>query len=80
MEADEIYRILKKSPFEPFCVFVSDGSRYEIRHPEQLLLSKRTAHVGMGPNGDGPFQRVALVSLVHVTRVEPLKRIETDQR
>ena len=72
MDPQELYAVLRRQPFEPFCLHVSDGKHYEIRHPEQMILSRRAAHVGIGPDGEGPFQRIAIVSLVHVTRVEPI--------
>jgi hypothetical protein len=72
MGPNELYAILKRQPFEPFRLHISDGKHYDIRHPEQMILSRRTAHVGIGVNGQGPFQRIAIVSLVHVNRVEPI--------
>jgi hypothetical protein len=72
MEVKQIHILLKKAPFEPFRLYLSDGAHYDVRHPEQMLLSQRTAYIGVGPNGDGPFQRIALVSLVHVTRIDSL--------
>ena len=71
-KSEQIHTLLKNTPFEPFRMYLSDDAHYDVRHPEQILLSQRTAYVGVGPNGDGPFQRVALVSLVHVTRIDSL--------
>ncbi len=72
MEVKQIHTLLKKAPFEPFRLYLSDGTRCDVRHPEQMLLSRRRAYIGVGRNGDGPFQRIALVSLVHVTRIDHL--------
>lgn len=72
MEVKQIRTLVKQTSFEPFRMYLSGGAHYDVRHPEQILLSQRTAHIGAGPNGDGPFQRIALVSLVHVTRIDHL--------
>jgi len=74
MDADKLHALLRRRPFEPFRLCISDQAHYDILHPEQVLLSRRSAHVGIGPNGEGPFQRVAIVALLHVTRVEPIRR------
>jgi hypothetical protein len=73
MEADELYRVLKQQPFAPVRMYVSDGSSYDISHPDQVIVSRRAAHIGMRRNGSGPFQQVAIVANVHITRIEPLE-------
>lgn len=71
MDAPELYRKLREHPFEAFRIHVSDGTSYEIKHPEQIMVGQRSCYVGMG-NGEGPFQRIAVVSNIHITRIEPL--------
>jgi hypothetical protein len=51
---------------------VSDGRSFEVRHPEQIIVSRRSSYVGLGGNGDIPFQKVALVSNIHITSLDPL--------
>lgn len=72
MDADELYEKVKQRPFEAFRIHVSDGSAYDVRHPEQILVGRRSSHVGLGRNGEGPFQKVAIVANIHITRIEPL--------
>lgn len=71
MDPEELISRLRQAPFEAFLLCVSDGTTYEVRHPEQILVGRRACHVGIGANG-GPFQRIAVVSNVHVTRIEPI--------
>ncbi len=73
MEAQALYVKVRQRSFEPFRLHVSDGKAYEVTHPEQVLVGRRTSHIGMSRNGDGPFQRIAIVSNVHITRVEPIE-------
>ena len=77
MEPEELYAKVRHEPFEPFRLHVSDGKVYEIRHPEQIMIGRRSSHVGIGANGEEPFQRIATVSNVHITRLEPLDGFET---
>jgi hypothetical protein len=52
-----------------------DGAKYDVLHPDQVLLTPRAAYVGIG-NGDGErvFQDTVICDLVHVTRLAPLRR------
>jgi hypothetical protein len=73
MDAEELYEKVKHRPFEPFRIHVSDGTAYEIKHPEQIMIGRRSSYVGLGRNGEGPFQKIAIVSNIHITRIEPLR-------
>lgn len=72
MEAEELYEKVRTYPFESFRIYISDGQHYDIKHPEQIMVSKRVSYVGISRNGDGPFQKIAIVSNVHITRIEPI--------
>ena len=39
MTIQEIQRLRATQPFEPFRVFVADGRRYDVKHPEHLAQS-----------------------------------------
>lgn len=72
MEAEELHEKLRTHPFESFRIYVTDGHHYDIKHPEQIMISKRVSYVGISKNGDGPFQKIASISNVHITRVETI--------
>jgi hypothetical protein len=68
-------RILERRPFEPFIIYMSDGSSYPVKHPDQIILTPRAAHVGIGRNGGRPVaQDVVICSLGHITRLGPVPR------
>lgn len=72
MQADEIVTLLKRAPFEPFTLYMSDGSRYDVRHPELVIVTPRAVHVGIpGDRNPRIAADVAVCALVHVTRLEP---------
>jgi len=74
MRPEEITRLLKTRPFEPFGVYLSDGSSYAIRHPDQVIVTRRAAHIGIPRDGDDDLiaQEVVVCALVHVTRLGPV--------
>lgn len=39
MTVQQIQRLRDKKPFEPFRVITADGSRYDVRHPENLAMT-----------------------------------------
>jgi len=55
---------LNAKPFEPFVVVMSSGQRYEVRHPENAVLTK-TKIVIIDPEAD----TVAICGLLHVATV-----------
>jgi hypothetical protein len=41
VNAEQILARLRKQPFEPLRIFMSDGSNYEVRHPEPMFVLRR---------------------------------------
>jgi hypothetical protein len=74
MRPDDYYQKLRQRPFEPVLIHVSDGTVYEIRHPDLVMVGRSTILVGTPALGFlGPvFERYDTVSLLHITRLEPL--------
>ena len=72
MDAEELVTRVRQQPFEPFRLHVTDGRTYEVKHPEQIMVGRRSSHVGLGSTGDTPFQKIAIVSNIHITSLEPL--------
>lgn len=73
MDAEELYQKVKHHLFEPFRVHVSDGSSYEVCHPDQIMVGRRSSHVGVSNNGDRPFQRILTIANMHITKLEPME-------
>lgn len=73
MAPEELRGTLKQQPFEPFRLVMTHGISYEIRHPDLLLVGKRTAVVGLvGDAGQEYFERTIKVDLLHIIRLEPI--------
>lgn len=73
MGREDVWKLLRQRPFEPFRLFVSDGAVYEIWHPEIVAVERTTALIGTSAVGrKGILGRYDTVALLHITRFEPL--------
>ena len=76
MRPEDILDLVRRKPFVPFRIHVTDGSVYEIRHPEMAWIRPSTVHIGIEAKENharGPYDHdVEFVSLNQVVRLEPL--------
>jgi len=72
MRLDEIRAHLHKHPFIPIRVFISDGSHYDVHHPDFMLLSRAEVVIGLDPGTDQFPERNAYLDPIHITRIEPI--------
>ena len=72
MRPEDILQLLRARPFRPFRLSLSDGSSFEVRHPELAIVARSVVVVGVaGPEGlEGPVERTVNCALVHITRTE----------
>ena len=63
MNADELRRIHATRPFEPFTLFLTDGRRFDVAHPEFLAFfpARRSIIV---THDDASFD---VIDLIHAT-------------
>ena len=74
MAPEDLRDHLRKQPFEPFRLVMTDGVGLDIRHPDLLWVGRRIAMVGLtGEPGQTFFERAAQVDLLHVIRIETLQ-------
>ena len=74
MNAQDLSRYLRQRPFVPFRIHLDDGRTIDIRHPELMMLGKRTAVIGT-PAADETipvFEELFTVSLSHIVTIEPI--------
>ena len=75
MRAEEITRLLSRTPFEPFRIHMSGGSDYPVNHPDQVIVTPRAAYVGVRVNGKRQIaQDVVICDVVHITRLAPISQ------
>jgi hypothetical protein len=74
MSGEDLVDIIRRRPFSPFRLVTTDGTTYEIRHPEMLMPGRRFVIVGLPDNPAVPvFDRQVVVSMLHVQRLEPIE-------
>jgi hypothetical protein len=67
---------LKVSAFRPFRIVTSDGTTYDVRDRDLLMVGLGEIVVGIPSDQDASlFRATRLVSLRHVVRLEPLEEI-----
>ena len=73
MSADDMKRLLERSPFVPFRIHLSNGSAVDVRHPDFVWLFKSRLEVAVPSPDDAKIMDYAEhVSLLHIARVEEL--------
>ncbi len=76
MAPEELRETLRRSPFEPFRLVMTDGTGFDIRRPDLLWVGRRSAMVGLtGDPAQTFYERSVKVDLLHVIRLEPLQSV-----
>ena len=77
MRPNDVLRLLRRQPFEPFRLCVLDGAAYEIRHPDQVLVERSTVAIaGAVAHLPRPLaERDVIVALLHISRLEPIESV-----
>lgn len=73
MRPNELIELIRERPFSPLRIHVTDGTTYDIRHPDQIIVLRGRVDIGVGSDPDtGAALRTEHISLLHVVRVEKL--------
>jgi hypothetical protein len=71
---EDLTQHLLATPFQPFRVVLTDGQSYDVKHPDFVLTTRRTAVIGVKKSDEQPFfDRYHVVSLLHIVRLEPVE-------
>ena len=74
MTRNDLAKRAKQRPFVPFRLVLTEGTAYDVRHPEQIMLARDSVVIGV-PGQAGKedfFETTVLVDLFHIVRLEPL--------
>ena len=71
MTVQTFREMLARRPFQPVKVTLSSGQSYEFKHPEMAMLTRTSLLVGVEIADDGVPAEFKILSLLHVTAVEP---------
>ncbi len=70
----DVSQALRRRPFEPFRIQVADGTTYDVRHPELVLVGLSALNIGIQAAGQSypVYERMETISLGHVVKLLPL--------
>jgi hypothetical protein len=66
---------LRREPFKPFRIHLTNGATFEVRHPEQAAVSRATVDLAYPNSTDAGLagERAVTVVLLHITHLEPIR-------
>ncbi len=75
MDAKELAGAVRRRPFVPFRVTLTEGSTYDVYHPEFCMVGKRSAIIGLAPLDEKEqlFERSVTMDLLHIGKLEALE-------
>jgi len=79
VQAEELYRLLHKRPFEPFRVYLTDGRVFDVRFPEINMIGTSWIRIGILGPGDTSLDPIpdhsVKVPLPLISRLELLPSV-----
>ena len=73
MRVNTLKDVLKKAPFEPFRLVLTDGKTYDIPHPDYIWVWGSDVVIGTREKTEeGLSERFSIVDLFLVSRIEPV--------
>ncbi len=72
MTVQTFREMLSRRPFQAVRITLSSGQKFEIRHPEMAMLTRTSLLVGVDYEDDGVPAEFKILSLLHVTSIEPV--------
>jgi hypothetical protein len=73
MSPEELSEWLRREPYIPLRIHVTDRIHYDIVNPNFAMVGKSVIFIGLRRDIDSPlFDEPVMVSLRHITRVEPI--------
>lgn len=80
MNQEAIRAWTRRQPFQPFRVKMTDGTTYEIRHPDMVLADRSCVSL-VAPTERDPNNEIFqfAISYFHIMKIEPLPPEPTKQ-
>jgi hypothetical protein len=71
--AEIVQARLREQPFRPLRIIASEGLRYDIHHPDLVLVGERDLVIG-SPSRANPtiYNQITRVAMVHIVALEDL--------
>ncbi len=80
MRPEEFVQLLRRAPFTPLRIHLTDGKTFDVRHPELVWVLRSRIDIAIpGDESLGILDRVEYCSLLHIVRVEDLSTASQSQ-
>ncbi len=74
MQQEDVEKKVRQKPFKPFRLYLTDGTVYEVRHPELVLLGRRSLVLGLTVDPSQlVYDRSVDVDLFHIIRMDDVE-------
>ena len=75
MRSEDIREFVRRQPFQPFRITLTDGRTYDVTHPELVMVGRSAVAIGLTGTGthEPIYERLVTVSLLDIMQAEPLE-------
>jgi hypothetical protein len=79
MAPEELLTHLRRRPFEPIRIHLTDGRSFKVRHPEMVLPGRRSAVIGVpaAHETEPLYDHRVTVDLLHIVSIQPIPASST---
>jgi len=77
MRPEDVREFLRRRPFRPFRLTLTDGRTYDVMHPDLAMVGRNWVQVGLARPGDPEIiaERLISISLLDIMQIEPLESV-----
>jgi hypothetical protein len=70
----DVLEFVRRRPFQPFRITLTDGRTYDARHPDLIMVGRSSMVLGTpAPEETEPvYDRAIPISLLHIMQIEAL--------
>jgi len=72
MRPTDIRAHVRRQPFRPIRIYLSDGSEYDVRHPEMMLVTRTEVVICLDLGEHDLPENAVYCDPVHITRIQPI--------
>ena len=73
MSPNELLADLRRQPFEPVRLQITDGTHYDILHPELCMVGMASVVIGIPPDPSSPlYEHTVKIDCRHIVKQIPL--------
>lgn len=71
----DIQARLHERPFRPLRITASEGLRFDIHHPDLVLVGQRDLTIGYPSEDPTIYDRIVRVAIVHIVAIDELDQV-----